>query len=289
MQQDPQQIIWLASYQKSGNTWMRVFLANYFAPKGQRLSINQLSQFTTSDLRLDFFDQAAEGLFRGETIADSIRIRPAVQRLIARSKPGHHFVKTHSQVATIHDVPLISPEVTAAAIYMLRNPFDVVPSFARHSGRTIDEMIDAMVDPDAIFRSGDGIYEIIGRWDEHIKSWLEAPGLPSIHVRYEDMIADTQVQMTRVLDFLRIPVKQSQLKRSIRASSFSELRRQERQQGFSERPAQMDAFFVTGTSGGWREALTPVQVARIRHEFRDALEKYYPELMEETAAIAADA
>ncbi len=287
MQQNPQQIIWLASYQKSGNTWMRVFLANYFAAKGQQLSINQLDQFTTGDLRIDFFDKAAGGQFRGETVEDSIAIRPAVQRLIARSKTGHHFVKTHSQVATIGDTPLINPEVTAAAIYILRNPFDVIPSFARHSGRTIDEMIDAMVDPNAVFRSGDGIYEIIGRWDEHIKSWLQAPGLPKIHIRYEDMIEDTQTQMQSVLEFLRIPVKPGQVKRAVRASSFSELRKQERQQGFSERPKQMDAFFVTGKSGGWREALTPAQVARVRYEFQEALEKYYPEMMEETADIAA--
>lgn len=289
MQQDPQQIIWLASFQKSGNTWLRVFLANYFAPKGRRLSINQLEQFTTGDLRLDFFDKAAGGQFRSEKIEDSIRIRPAVQRLIARSKPGHHFVKTHSQVATIHDVPLISPDVTAAAIYVLRNPFDIVPSFARHSGRTIDEMIDAMVDPDAIFRSSDGIYEFIGRWDDHVASWIEAPGLPKIHIRYEDMLADTQTEMKKVLDFLRIPVNQGQLKRAIRASSFSELRRQERQQGFSERPAQMEAFFVTGTSGGWREILTAAQIARVRREFEATLEKFYPELLEETASIAATA
>lgn len=289
MQHDPQQIIWLASFHKSGNTWMRMFLANYFAPKGRRLSINQLNQFTTGDVRRDFFDAAAGGRFQGNTVEDSIRIRPTVQRLIARSKPGHHFVKTHSQVATILDVPLINPEVTAAAVYIMRNPFDVVPSFARHSGRTIDEMIDAMVDPNAVFRSADGIFEMIGRWDEHVSSWLDAPGLPHVCVRYEDMIAHTPEQMTRVLEFLRCPVQAGQLKRAIYASSFSELRRQERQQGFSERPAQMETFFTTGTSGGWREALTPAQVARIRYEFEDALEKHYPELMEETAVIAATA
>ena len=138
-----------------------------------------------------------------------------------------------------------------------------------------------------IFRSTDGIFEVIGRWDEHVESWLGAPGLPQISVRYEDLIANTQTEMTRVLEFLRIPVKEGQVKRAIRASSFSELRKQERQQGFSERPAQMDAFFVTGKSGGWREALTPAQVARVRYEFQGALEKYYPEMLEETADIAA--
>ena len=289
MQHNPQQIIWLASYQKSGNTWMRVFLANYLAAKGQKLSINQLEQFTTGDLRIDFFDKAAGGQFTGQSVEESLRIRPSVQRLIAQSKSGNHFVKTHSCVATIHDVPLINPEVTAAAIYIMRNPFDVIPSFARHSGLTIDEMIDAMSDPNAVFRSVDGIYEMVGRWDEHIESWLGAPGLPHHCVRYEDMIADTRAEMTKTLEFLRIPINQSRLKSAVRASSFSELRRQERQQGFSERPDRMEAFFVTGTSGGWRDALTPAQVARIRYEFEDAIEKYYPEMLDQTAEYAATA
>lgn len=287
MQNDPQQIVWLASYQKSGNTWMRVLLGNYLSSGDRRLNINELNQFTTGDVRRDFFDAASGGQFSGTTVEDSIVLRPKVQRLIARSKPGHHFVKTHSQVAEIHGTPLISPEVTAAAICIIRNPFDVVPSFARHTGRTIDEMIDAMVDPHAVFRSADGIYEYVGRWDEHVESWLGAPGLPKIALRYEDMLDDTGRELRKVLEFLRIPIQDGKLKRAVRNSTFSELRRQERQQGFEERPAVMESFFHSGKSGGWRDVLSAEQVARIAYEFEDALEKYYPEMKAETDAFAA--
>lgn len=285
MQQDSQQIIWLASYQKSGNTWVRVLLGNYLSPSDRRLSINELNQFTTGDVRPDFYDAAAGGQFLGTTVEDSLALRPSVQRLIARSKPGHHFVKTHSQVAELHGTPLISPEVTAAAICVIRNPFDVVPSFARHTGRTIDEMIDAMVDPHAVFRSKDGIYEYVGRWDEHVESWLNAPGLPKIGLRYEDMLSDTPREMRKLLGFLRIPVQEGKLKRAIRNSSFEELRRQERQKGFEERPEGMEAFFHSGKAGGWRDVLSAEQVGRIAYEFEDALEKYYPELKAETDAF----
>jgi len=289
MQQNLQRIIWLASFHKSGNTWMRAFLGNYLAPKGQRLTINQLNRFTTGDVRRDFFDRAAGGQYTGESVEDSITIRPAVQRLIAESKTGHHFVKTHSKIATMVGVPLISPEVTAAAIYILRNPFDVVPSFARHSGLSIDDQIAAMANPNAVYRSADGIHEVIGRWDEHIESWLTAPGLPCRMVRFEDMVADTGAAMRGALDFLRIPVQRGKLRQAIRASSFTELQRQERRQGFSERPAGMAAFFLTGASGGWRDKLSPAQVARIRGEFAGAIEKYYPEMLEETAQFAGAA
>ncbi len=289
MQQTLQRIIWLASFQKSGNTWLRALLGNYLAPKGQRLGINQLNRFTTGDLRRDFFDRAAGGRFAGTTVEDSIAIRARVQRLIAESKSGHHFVKTHSKIATYSNAPLINPEVTAAAIYVLRNPFDVVPSFARHAGKPIDDMITAMTDPNAAYRSADGIFEVLGRWDDHVESWLSAPGLPCHLMRYEDILADTESAMHRLLDFLRIPVQRGQMRRAIRASSFSEMKRQERQQGFTERPANMQAFFVTGTSGGWRKALSAAQVARIRDEFYAMIEKHYPEMLEETAEFAGAA
>ncbi|HET7411084.1 MAG TPA: hypothetical protein VFJ18_00365, partial [Pararhizobium sp.] len=50
-------IIWLASFPKSGNTWTRVLLANYFMPPGQAPDINTLFRFTTGDTRQDFFDR----------------------------------------------------------------------------------------------------------------------------------------------------------------------------------------------------------------------------------------
>lgn len=289
MQQNLQRIIWLASFHKSGNTWMRAFLGNYFAPKGRRLTINQLNQFTTGDVRRDFFDAAAGGRFSGEMVEDSLAIRPAVQRLIAASKTGHHFVKTHSKIGEINGTSLISPEVTAAAIYIVRNPFDIVPSFSRHSGLTIDGMITAMADHNAVYRSEDGICEFVGRWDEHVDGWLTAPGLPRHLVRYEDMLADTEGAMKGVLEFLKVPVQRGQLRRALRASSFGELQRQERNQGFSERPERMETFFLTGSSGGWRAALTPAQVARIREAFLPALEQHYPELLDETAKFASAA
>ncbi|MCR9140384.1 MAG: sulfotransferase domain-containing protein, partial [Alphaproteobacteria bacterium] len=78
---DLRRIIWLASYPKSGNTWMRSLLAHYFMPEGMAPDINNLRQFTTADVRQDFFDAAAGGSFRGNDLADWIRVRPQALRL----------------------------------------------------------------------------------------------------------------------------------------------------------------------------------------------------------------
>jgi hypothetical protein len=280
-----QRIVWLASFPKSGNTWARSFLANSFQPPGKALDINSLRQFTTADVRQDFFDRANSGPFRGQTIEEWIKVRPAALRLIAASKDGHHFVKTHCQVIKVGNVPLIMPEVTAAAVYLIRNPFDLALSYARHLGLDVDAAIGRMANPQTAHRGDTGIIEFIGRWDDHIRTWTEAKGLPLHLMRYEDMVADPAAAYRGLFAFLKVPVDEAQFARTLELTSFEALRKQEQERGVRERPAQMAQFFARGTAGGWREELSAKQVRLLREAFRPTLEKWYPEMLDETRRI----
>ncbi|WP_306152875.1 sulfotransferase domain-containing protein [Roseovarius sp. MMSF_3281] len=285
---DLRRIIWLASYPKSGNTWMRSLLAHYFMPKGQAPDINNLRQFTTGDVRSDFFDAAAGGTYTGRTIEEWLKVRPAALRRIAASKPNHHFVKTHCQTVVMHGVDIIPPEVTAAAIYILRNPFDLAPSFARHQGCDLDEAINRMTNPDMVMDTETGIFELLGRWDDHIDSWTGAPGLPIHIIRYEDMLAKPAPTVRALLEkFLKVEVDKPKLAYAIKSTSFDAMKKQEENLGFRERPEGMERFFAKGKAGAWKEDLTPEQVARLRDAFLPALEKWYPEMLKETAEFAA--
>jgi len=284
-----QRIIWLASFPKSGNTWTRSFLAHYLMPPGEAPDINNLRRFTTADVRQDFFDQAAGRPFVARDFDEWLAMRIKAVRLIAASKPTHHFVKTHCQVRRIGPIDLIEPAVTAAAVYLLRNPFDVAPSYARHLGVGIDEAIAMMENEKALNATDSRIFEVIGRWDAHVASWTGAPGLPLHVMRYEDMIADPERAFRALLGFLRVPVKDGPLRRAIRATSFDALRKQEERDGFIERPPGMERFFAKGEAGAWRDDLSPAQIGRIRASFLPAIERWYPELLDETAEMAARA
>ncbi|MFO7757094.1 MAG: sulfotransferase domain-containing protein [Roseovarius sp.] len=287
---DLRRIIWLASYPKSGNTWMRSLLAHYFMPKGQAPDINNLRQFTTGDIRQDFFDRAAGRPFRAETYEEWMAVRPTALRLIAASKPNHHFVKTHCQPIRILGRDVIPADVTAAAIYILRNPFDLAPSFARHQSCDLDTAITRMMDPDMSTGSATGIFETLGRWDDHVKTWTTAPGLPRHIIRYEDLLTDAPGVMAGLLEkFLRVKVDRAKLDYAIGETSFDALKKQESEKGFTERPPHMQAFFARGQAGVWREDLTPAQVGRLRAEFLPVLEKWYPEMLAETAEFAGQA
>lgn len=279
-------IIWLASYPKSGNTWIRTLLAHYFSPAGKAPDINNLRKFTTADVRQDFYDHAAGGQYRGKSIEDWVKIRPQVLRLIASSKQGTHFVKTHCKPVIYLGTHLIPPEVTVGAIYIVRNPFDVAPSFARHVSADLDTAIDRMCSGDNFMGTDSGIFDALGRWDEHVTSWTTAAGLPRYVLKYEDMLQKPAKVMQGLLQFMSVKPDRPKLAKAIAATRFDVLKKQEEQHGFRERPEGMENFFAKGKAGSWREDLTPKQVGRIRDEFAGVLETWYPELLEETGRFA---
>jgi len=265
---------------------MRSLLAHYFMPPGKAPDINNLRQFTTGDTRADFFDRAAGGKYKGKSLQDWSQARQIVLRLIAASKPNKHFVKTHCKPVFFLDTHLIPPEVTAGAIYIIRNPFDVVPSFARHVSATNDDTIDRLCNPDAIMGTENKIYDALGRWDDHVSAWTTAPGLPRHVVRYEDMLDKPDKVLSGLLQFLGVKPDHPKMTHAIEATSFEAMKKQEEKLGFGEKPTGMKSFFAKGRAGGWREDLTPAQVGRIREEFSSTLETWYPELLEEVDAFA---
>lgn len=274
-----QRIIWIASFPKSGNTWIRLLLAHYFLPKEASIDINSIYKFTTSDMRQDFFEKAHKSKIENLDLQQWLELRQKVIPLIARSKPNHHFVKTHSALTAVHGVPLIPPLYTAASVYLLRNPFDVALSYARHLSLDIDTTIDRMTSPNNINGSTIGIREIIGRWDTHVQTWMGAEGLQLKLIRYEDLLSDAEREVSTLLTFLGVPVDHGKLRRAVRKASFETLRKQEEQFGFRERPKGMEKFFVSGKSGRWKDDLTSGQIDRIATEFESILKEFYPEIL----------
>ncbi|MEM9783942.1 MAG: sulfotransferase, partial [Pseudomonadota bacterium] len=55
----PRTIVWLASYPKSGNTWMRLFLANYIMKRETPLPINEINKLGFGDSVPRYYVQAA--------------------------------------------------------------------------------------------------------------------------------------------------------------------------------------------------------------------------------------
>jgi hypothetical protein len=261
-------LIWIASYPKSGNTWVRAFLHNYIRQEDAPYDINRLTDLTAADVNAERYHRYDPRPASRYAIADVQRMRPLVHRDLTALDTTLVFVKTHNARLTVAGVPLITPEVTAGAIYVVRDPRDIAVSYSAHLGRSIDETIARMADPEAATGGTDAkVYELHSSWSAHVRSWILPPD-PMIPVlRYEALAAAPEPVFGRLIAWLGQPPPPERLKRAVAFSRLAELRRQEQAKGFNERVAQATApFFGRGEPGGWRHVLTPAQQARIERD-----------------------
>ena len=54
-------LLWLASYPKSGNTWLRAFLSNYIWDPAEPVPVNDLGKLGTTDSATEFYMKLARG------------------------------------------------------------------------------------------------------------------------------------------------------------------------------------------------------------------------------------
>jgi hypothetical protein len=254
-------IVWLASYPKSGNTWLRAFLHNFFRRPDEAYDINRLIDFSTADSAKGWYLEVAKRPLAEMSRAEIAALRPEVHRRITEIFPDNVFAKTHNALVEESGVPTITMAHTAGAIYVVRNPLDVSLSFADHFGLTIDRTIEEMNRPGMMTEMTDAHVPVIhGSWSEHVESWTARPN-PALHVmRYEDMLEQPEQTFGAVARFLGLNASAARLRHAIELSSFEKLRSQEDEVGFKERSLTSSRFFRVGQAGQWRGKLTPEQV-----------------------------
>ena len=268
-------IIWLASYPKSGNTWLRAFLANYISNAQRPVPINDLPNHILGDNLILHYEQFTGRAAEDFTEHDIARLRPRIHEWFAKSSPNDVFVKTHNAIWQVGGSPLITPSATAGAIYVARNPMDVAISFAHHYQVDYDRAIESLCEEEYRLPMSSGLLpQYLGSWSRHAKSWTEAPGLTLHLMRYEDMVSKPVRAFGRLIKFLGMPKDPDRLKRAIRFSSFKELQSQEQQTKFVEsRPDGKVSFFRAGKVGSWRETLSPDQIALLTERNREVMTK----------------
>ena len=189
-------ILWLASYPRSGNTWMRAFVANLEAdnpPASQR----DYGRFVPHEASPFWYGQF-EGIEEAESgpTRANVQRRHIVQEQLSQSSDGREsVVKTHNSLVAIEGLPLIRDDLTASAVYVARDPRDVVVSLAATHGFTHDDAIDFITAKDTWTgprgKMGKGqMFEFLGNWSDHVRSWA---GAGSAILRYEDFFTRSDV------------------------------------------------------------------------------------------------
>ncbi len=262
-------IVWLASYPKSGNTWFRAFLSVLL--KEGPLDINRMETDqifsdkvtieTVLDISTDYLSAREVETFQRETYT----------YLSAESRKTL-YVKIHDAftLSQTDNLPRIPEASVKQAIYLVRNPLDVALSLANHTGLSVEKVIQKfIVNPEGAFislrnSSYSQLYQPLGTWSMHAESWLTRPGFPVHFVRYEDMKTRPLETFTKAIVALGIPASKERIGRAIEECKFENLQKKEAEHGFREKGVVNSLFFFKGEVGRWKEELTSGQVKQIR-------------------------
>ena len=268
-------IVWLASYPKSGNTWLRVFLANYIYNSEKPVPINQIHRVGIGDSNSKAYRMVTKEVLDPTNPMQGARIRPAVLQAIVNNKADINLVKTHCENAIAYGVKLIPPELTRSAVYIMRNPLDMIVSYASHYGNTIDEAIEGIARKDnSLLGGGDTVYQYLGTWSNHVIGWSKARKFPVLMLRYEDMLKDPHEAFDRVIHHIGLPIDRDRLERSVRFSDFKLLQEQEKKTSFVENSDNQKQFFRSGKSEQWKTELNEDQVAQILQDHGRVMKKF---------------
>ena len=279
-------LVWLASYPKSGNTWVRILLSYLLAKSSCEVDINRLTVGKSAANLWPF--EALECCVASELTHDEIdRLRPEAYRRYADQHSGLEFLKTHAAYRNNDNGEPIFPEdVTHLVVYLVRNPLDIVISWAHHLGTNFDEAIEIMRSPFALGSTNSEFQwqhcESVLDWSSHVRSWTEQDRLPVHVVRYEDLLRNPRMSLRMMLRELGLSLGGPRIDQAIDLARIDRLQDQERTFGFVETPSTERAFFRAGRSGDWRSSLNKAQIARVlRHHGPEMRRFGYADMFEE--------
>lgn len=259
-------IVWLASFPKSGNTWLRLLLANLLSPGDEPVGINEISLNSWTPAQRESAEEMTLIDTSLLTRRESDLLRPRTIEGLAAEATERLYIKVHDAYRlNSAGEPLLGRGAGRVALYIVRDPRDVAVSLSYYVNITIDKAIarinsDQFILSDARDRVSKQFPQLLTDWSGHVNSWTGQRDLPVHVLRYEDLRADPVGTFGAAVAFLGIDVPLAAVERAVRCSDFAELQRQERLAGFDERSRRsLVPFFRAGRAGAWTEVLTPAQ------------------------------
>lgn len=280
------EIVLIASYMKSGNTWMRGVVQAMTHPGLREVDINALDVVRRWSSDRNLFEHAHGVDPDMLTGPELMVLRPAVFRgIAAAANPPRLYMKSHEANVAVGEGRLFPDDVPFLTLHIVRHPYDVAVSLSHHGQIDLDAAIAFMADDEACegghrpahvrrgFRNHAQLPQRMGSWSGHALSFLDqAPGR-SLLVRYEDVLIDPRTEFARVARFLGLDAAPSSIGRAIDATRFDRLARQEEAAGFVERPDGMARFFRAGRSGTGARELTDRQKRAVTEHHENVMRR----------------
>ncbi len=284
-------IFWISSYPKSGNTLLRAILSSIFFTNDGLFNFELLKNIPQIEntINLEFIKNSNpkdyNEIHKLEVLSKYWETIQSKKNL--EFEGDFIFIKTHHALIEFLNNSFTSRSSTRGLIYVVRDPRDVVISFAHHYNISIDKSIDTVInknykiewqDPNNIFSSKKKPFTFLSSWDFHYESWVENPfGCPQLLIKYEEMISDKFSIINNLIKFFEnnynfkfsnIDIK---IKNIIESTDFQLLKKNEQKYGFSE--AVNNKFFNIGTKNQWENKLTKDQILKVEKRFYKLMKK----------------
>ena len=273
-------IIWLASYPKSGNTLVRALLSSYFFSKDGIFNfklIKYIKQFPNAGL---FENLGIDIENDKEVVKNYIKVQESINQ-----KNSIQFLKTHSYLFNIDNNPFTDLNNTLGAIYIVRDPRNVVTSNAHHYNISIEESLLRMTS--SVHYGGDikskheadraKVY--LGSWSSNFNSWKSFESVGKyLLIKYEELISNREETLLKILKYIHKLKKinfvpdNKKLKNIIESTTFEKMKSEEEKSGFSEsktilKTGKKIPFFNLGPKNKWENILEPKIIKKIENSF----------------------
>ena len=266
--QEQQPVIWIVSYPKSGNTWMRSLLREYF------LMSTGDEPFESNDTVPYYYHTVSPRPLESLGSHELAQIRPAaMMHMLALHKSRIKsapciLVKSHMLSAEFHGIPLFSPLWMNKAIYIHRDPRDILPSYADHMGHDHARTVEIMNNPTAEIGVPPAVPSVTSSWSNHVMSWVDNERVNTCVTSYEKMHEDPWAVLEGVLKFCGVEPNMDVFDDVIEASKFSKMQALETKQGFCEKTKHQEKFFRRGIVGSHKDEVVEFHIKQIEHDHK---------------------
>tara|TARA_Y100000389_G_scaffold131689_1_gene129100 strand:+ start:603 stop:1457 length:855 start_codon:yes stop_codon:yes gene_type:complete len=279
-------IFWIASYPKSGNTWLRTLISSYYYTKDGIFDqgiLKNIGQFPEKRHFVDFnYDL--------RNVTDTTRFWIKSQEKINIDKKIRFF-KTHNTFGKINGCDFTNKDNSAGCIYIVRDPRNVITSLENHyemdqktSLKWMTNSKNYIYDVMNVQKDGYSDFQFISSWSMNYKSWEVQKKIPIKIIKYENLLNETYAVFKDIVEFInktlniKEEINKDKLKNSVNSTYFDKLKSEEKKNGFieavpSKKNKKKIPFFNLGPDNNWKKILDKDQQSKLTKIFKEDLIK----------------
>ena len=280
-------IFWIASYPKSGNTWIRSLLCSYYFAEDGIFSDDALLKNIGQFPEKKHFEKFVYNIsVPGDTAQHWIK----AQDIINQDKK-FKFFKTHNFLGKIGNTQFTNEKNTVGAIYVLRDPRNVITSLKNHFEMSYEESLEFMLNERKFtydyFKKNDySDFQFLSSWEKNYQTWINNKIFPTLVIKYENLIRQTYEEFKKIVKFIdNLMEKDNEFNKNkalnaLSSTSFSNLKKIEITKGFSESLVskmknEKIPFFNLGPENNWKNKLDEDFQIKVNEVFKKNLEELY--------------